>query len=590
MAGRSTLRHHALAFVLAPICGAIVFLPHIIGGFDSPYQQSDESGYAIFVETVRSGSWTYSDCFLWEHREDYWPFPRLPFWILGTVARAVGTEGLFRGADFVLPTALFLLAYALLVQAGLGRGLAILGASAYVLHFDDVGALLDPLTRYDVGTVARWYLAPVLYGQSIPGLQSVARLPDPLLSRVLLLGALWTTIRWVSTGRRLVGVVAAVLAGLTVYMRFFDWTIYLPALSLAAVFMGLARRRLPMVRLMWIVAGAGVVGVPYFLNSLGPDARLARDVSLPYSEFVRTQRLFPGVLQETYPAGPICLMVMLGVSLAVARHHVLGLVGTALSLACAAAVSHQVVTGWTIAPAHWYMHQVFPHFVLMVALLAGAAALRVGSAPWRQGLMIALIGLCIGHGAMQYATPARLAPRTESEPEIREALRACPPDAVVLSFSPGTLRRIDGRIWSYLPWTPYTTAPADELMERLLTACRVWGRPRSQIEELFDGPGTSQLVHFVKRIEHYVFRPIDAGSMRMGAIESIRLPPDQRDRWLEFYDALPTDRGALTQWIRSRYRLNYLLVPRDQDSIELQSDPNVQIIYTGAWVTLYALR
>ena len=44
------------------------------------------------------------------------------------------------------------------------------------------------------------------------------------------------------------------------------------------------------------------------------------------------------------------------------------------------------------------------------------------------------------------------------------------------------------------------------------------------------------------------------------------LPPEEKDRWLRFFDGLPEDPDALVARIRRTYRINYILVT-DKDGI-----------------------
>jgi hypothetical protein len=93
-------------------------------------------------------------------------------------------------------------------------------------------------------------------------------------------------------------------------------------------------------------------------------------------------------------------------------------------------------------------------------------------------------------------------------------------------------------------------------MERLLMACRLTSKPESEIEQLFDG--SSELIFFVKRIEHYSFRPIDG--LHAGGLERISLPVHDRERWMQYYRALPEESDSLLKLIREKYRIDYVLL------------------------------
>lgn len=560
------LRRHGAAVALALVSGAILWLPHARRGDRAPYLQGDEWKEAVNIEAIRAGHWQFSELYVFEHRDSPWPYPRLPYWICAVPAFALdGAEPLFSATDAVLPPVLFLLLYSLLVRVGVRPLLAAWVCVVYVLHHSDLYSILEPMTRHGVAATLNWYARPFHYDSIFAaGSYTIARFPFPLASLILLVGFLHA-LAWAIEKRRAVAIGAAgLLLALITYVRFFDWMILYPALVAAGVLCG----RREAARTIGLVVAVGLlVSLPYLVPAMSHSSDPASAATLEHNGLERTHRLFPDPLRAVYPTGPICL---LGLLIAAALSRAASPLRTAFTAAAVGfvpACTFQVLTGWTVAPDHWFRDHVLPFATAAAAFGVGWALLR-----WRFGAtaLAILTALSVAHAGGLYGY-YRL-PESDPHGEFKEALSRVEPDAVVLGWEPERIKTLAPRAWSFLGSGPRSPVPTEELLMRYLIALKLFGRDDAP-PALFE-PGFHGDLWSLVGGETYVHYRRPSG-LSQGRIESIHLPIEEQTRWLDFYASIDGTGGR---------RLDYILTI---------DDPRPEWgppIYEGKSVRLYRYR
>jgi hypothetical protein len=553
---KSFLRIHAAALALAVAAGLILGSPHLRRDAPSPYLQGDEWKEAANIEAVRAGHWGFSEMYIVEHRDAPWPYPRSPYWFCGLLARALGgTDRLFVAADFVLPPAIFLLLYALLLRLRIRRALALWICVVWVLHHSDLYALLEPISRRGLMPTLHWYRQPIDMGSIFSdNSYTLTRFPFPLLSlplALLMLTALESALR---RGHRIATVTAGLLLGAITYARFFDWMILYPALMAAVGLLCVRRAWNPARTIGFVVAIGLLVSAPYWIPALGHAGDSAVAATLEHSGLERTHRLFPLPLRSTYPAGPLCVAALLAACPFVGLRTPGRLAFVAAVLGFVPCLVFQVVSGWTVSPDHFYRDTIFPFFCGALAYGFGALLFRFGDRVGRIGVGVAGAAACL-HAAFSFGGYRFEGFNAYSE--TRDALAHVEPGAVVLAQFPEAVKVAGPHCQSFLtsaPWSPVSTS---ELLERYLIARKIFGATREEITVLFEPGHHADLWGLVggEEFAHYE----EPSGLRQGRMIGLWLPPAWKDRVMNFYDALPSDPDALIAFARARYRIDYVL-------------------------------
>lgn len=521
----SILRTHGAAVAAALACGIVFALPHARS--DSAFLHEDEWKSAAMIEAVRSGDWNYSEIYISEAAGAPWPYPRLPYWIGGAAAKTVGTERLFLLSDILLPPAVFLLLYLVLCRLMVRRSISIFAGLLYVLHHASLYSMLESASRRGWAWTLGWFLRPYLQGFLSEGSYSIARFPFSLLSTAVVLFMLLVTMPAVRHGRRWEIGVAGSLLGLITVLRFFDWVVIYPALSAAIAVALLKRDRARAVRLVWIVLIGLAPAAPYLVSAAGQSSDPAMAATLEHSGLERTHRLFPLPLRHVYPVGPACLLVLLAVCPIVGLRSPGRIAFCALVAGLVPAVSFQVVTGWTVAPDHWYRDHVLPFATLAAGIGIGVLTFRLLRERVARGVMIAAAAAaaCAHAGALHfwYGTG-------ESNLDaLRAAGRLVPPGAVVLTMEPEPWKVAAPHAKSFLTCAPWSPVDTDELLRRYFIARRTLGD--TDIDALFEPGIHADLSNLVGGETYVHYR--EFSGIQQGRIESIHLPPEARSLRLE---------------------------------------------------------
>jgi hypothetical protein len=568
---RSFLHRHGAAGALAILSGAILGLPHLRPEADHAYQQADEWRYAVNTEAVRTGDWSYAEVYLHEHRDAPWPYPRLEGWITGVMAAAAGgTDRLYVLSDFLLPPPIFLGIYLVLVRLGLPRVVALLGTSLYVLHHTDLYYLIEHAWRRDLYPLLMWYLLPAANDSILgTGAHTFSRFPHPLLPRLVEAGlalALFPALR----GRRTAIAAAGALLAVVTTLRFHDWMVLYPALALAAAVSALRRR--PEARPLAAVIAIGLVlSLPALAQGLGSAGD---DPSLLHRGLQRTRRLLPVELGFLYPAGPLCLLALAGTALALRARTPGRLAFAALTAGVVWGCGFQVLTGWTVVAGHWYLQHVLP-IVTAAAGIGAGLLLRRCAGRWT---VAAAVLLSFAHAGLLYGRYR--VERSGYQDELREALGRVEPGAVVCSFYPFEIKTAAPHLYTFLTNATFSPVATEELLERYLTARKLYGAGRAEIEALFRPGWHQHLGRLVAGDQFFRYSPFGEPPTVQNT-----LPPEWAPRWLAFYDALPDEPAALAAAVRRRFKLDYLLAVPGEPA----PPDRWETVYRGSKVALYRL-
>jgi hypothetical protein len=96
--------------------------------------------------------------------------------------------------------------------------------------------------------------------------QLLARPVSPQVNLIFLFSFLWSFVRWRKSKETIWLIFSGVLLGLTFYVYFYAWSFLLIFLGLRGLKATKDRDWVILQRLVFLVAIAGVIAVPYFLN------------------------------------------------------------------------------------------------------------------------------------------------------------------------------------------------------------------------------------------------------------------------------------------------------------------------------------
>lgn len=444
------------------------------------------------------------------------PFPLLLFG--GLIALTGSANYAYLTALFVFPAITFL-AFYWLARLFIGSRL---GAIAFGL----IGTL-TPVAIYYLGRVdERFQLAPLLTLKGfIPWVRTpipelyLSRITEPLLTLSFLILAFGLLYRFwleptVERGARAGAATAlllytylhyfALLAGLSLVLFFFSLISAERRLAAERPAPSFARRSLRLARLgpWFALFGIMALGVlPFFLNYL-ELRRLPQfdDWAARWSGAFEQWRGFRLSAWRDY-----LLYAVLSVPLIPLRRSnpKLAAFFAAVLIAMVISWNVQIVTGFSIIPAHWRKAFGLPLYTLVAVHLAQAAnfitahpRLRISRRMLAAGLMVLLLMLVVKRtiNAARYLEPPPAAITAFSFPrEVYESWqwldKNLPAESVLISTSYVTSLYLTGytAMNPYLPFAEATLAPRREVEERFLATYRLFEVPPERVRLLLHG-------------------------------------------------------------------------------------------------------
>ena len=525
------------------LVGVIFVLPHVlfIADLGADYQgiilmgTDAEEHYAARVREIYDGHYTLSNAFLYEHKSGPYMQPPLPELLMGLVGKLGGLSvgELFIAADFVLPAAMFLLAYGFMLLLTDSRAASVLGASLLVLGHHLVGPELPASLRFVLtGALPR---VPLIFSRPV----------NPQLNLLFFFGCLFFLYRAVrDEGWRDV-VLAGALLGVQFYTYPYCWTFLYIGGSILFTF-ALLRKEYRLCRRLAVVVGIGaVVSLPYWIN-------LAASVRLPaYAESAR--RL--GMIASRAPSISKQLLVSIPLFALLYRPRNLRYCFLLSLLISGFVVLNQnVVTARHMVSAHWHWYTNKPTVIIVLAVLlqnffsvkGWGARLRHRLSPWMGSLAVGLV-VAFLVGESLFVQVSALNVQQDRYVGYQSLAGAFAwlnangaPDSVVLAAEPtATLLAVYTHNNVYVNYyCQYYVLDDAELWSRHLRALRFWGLSESEVAAYID--------HWSGRFFGLYYRDLYGDYL---------VPPEKLERLLtEYRSYLDADVGDMSH----AYRIDYV--------------------------------
>lgn len=595
------MQTHAAALFVS-VCIAVVFgAPDVVLSRvqDAPFTpltaattyNLDECVYAAVFQDMRDGHLRLGDPYLWEYKSAPNPYAcsnELPAVVMSCLSLVAGSlSAAFSLALMIFPPITFLLAYVIVWRWGGSRAIALVSATAMLT----VVQIVNPSLLFDFSFMREFRAnAMGTAAHTLYHFNSFARVPSIALNFVPTLLSVYFCGEGARRGDFRAAALGGVFLGLLFYTYFFHWTLIYGGLGLASAAF-LATRRWKAAGCLMVAGGVGLlVGIPYLLTSWqfqhDPHAAdLMRRIGIErgWKADLTVWRYLPFGL------------VPLAWGLMRRGHEELVLLGAMVIAACGL-VNVQVMTGKAVQNGHWLPRGVDPLCFLIVGVMAGSllGPLRDRFARWGRVCALPVCAVMLAYAACAQASYIVNTAGAQALDRDEAALLAwldtsTRTDDVILTLSveDGVLIPAWTRDNVYLPMGWVTNAPDGEIVERLLTACRLYDVPATTLSRLLarDNAWVEWCVdgekrRFFDRVAFedaawnmfvfgwkYFYRPHaeieDALPPAVrekvaGGAPQFYIPAADRVVLLDAYAATPTDPRQLLR----RFRLDYLVVDR----------------------------
>lgn len=567
---KNLIKEHRLALVLALICTLVHALPllrHTASSSDGvyfPYFQGDELSYSVIIQRPSPGD---NEPFLYEHRNDEFPYPSLPFKVAGWFSRMLGAHLFFTLFDFALTSVIFFIVYILgLTLLQNDRSRACVFATGVCLLYGFVSHLATALSNMPF-VHAMKYMNPLLTGYSNTGWE-ISRIPFPLFSLpiyVLCLIFLFMSFR----GGKKPAIFLCLSLPVLFYFRFYDWAFCLGmgvCLSAALLY----RKKYVELRNLGVsMAVSLVLTLPGIISMFDMLARYPDTFSR--ANVIETRCLFP---EQVYTGALFPIVLVPLVVLTLKGNGDFKIFAVSITVAYLLVSRSNLVIGKSPGPIHWEYYNLGPFLPAILSVTALSFKWKVSGSMFARYLVLACI---ISYSAFRfYFAGLQLEETPELYKEVAEHSKVIADGKDCVVFGPLGFIENNEAMYNFLPaHATFCCATNDELMQRYLMICKLFAVPSSHIESFLRDKNCDRLYRFAvcpsKKME-----------------DELRNDPS---RWLNYYSALPEDPDELLAVIRTRYKLDYVIsFPYFQDigSLDnLKRSKKFQVIFSTKNVTTF---
>lgn len=601
------LRQYALT-VLGAASMAVAFgLPHILiprlqapGVWYTPLTtattyKTDETVYAAGARETSDGHWVSFDAYRYEHPR--WPIPSTIGWgfanaTLGVMTLVTGSvRNTFIVASFLFTFVSFLLTALLLIRWTGRPFLSAAGAAVMIsaVQFVNVAALTPTSLAH-----MREQVAASLH--LLSEFNTFARMPPIAFTFMVFVSTLWLwsealerrTTAWV--------VPAGIAFGVTFYTYLFYWTTFLTSGVVLGALLLIMRRRDALAALGRILAIGLVLSIPWWISVLVTTLTFGGQEFASRAGMEFGRELNPLTWRYLLFGGGV-----IGWGLMDRSRLTTVLIG-AIVVGGVICLNAQVVMGFNIQPGHWAVRVLDPFMIVAATYVIARVLPKWDTAKARTTLSAvrggaafvvasAVIAACVAYVA---AANRGYSERTFRQQTIGNDSRAAydwleghtRTDDVLLTMS--IQNSIEVPVYTrdkvFLPIAWLTSATEDEIWDRILIACRLYGVPKSFLNARlnadnayiawsakFDAAGAPDpddyeaaffnFAFFAVRYRFwpkYVPKNMDIPNEQRIAFEHgtsmFYFPPSLRARILNRFAQYPTDLKTLL----TKYRINYL--------------------------------
>lgn len=535
--------------------------------------------YFSYSQEVADGVLMAGDPFSWEHRETTYVRPPFFVWLYGLTQTVLGLDADKTYLLFVTVSTplLFFVTYLFLRRfPHVSRPLALFGGLFFLLGLE----VLWDRTALIPDFIQAWFL-----GNPSPPVApiEISRLPSPNHTLFFFVLTLYALVRGLFENHRRFVWVAGLLFGLSFYVYFYLWLlwmIYLPLLGLAF----LARRDFISVKTLFKVALiGGVLSIPHWINTFGLQSS---DVF--YDLGLRTGIIYESHFYSTPLEWAILLLVGIIYPWRDRRFFFLILLIVAMIIG----ENLQVVLGYNVFPDSWWGKFIRPTVLLLLVLMVPPLLEKLKRLPrtvqwlWGErarwiygvaGTLVLVLNAVFIQVAFPLTTQAAFRETTERYGTALEWLdQHDQGDQVVLALDEASmLFPVYTSVYPYLPFGLSIQTDA-EIEDRFLTSARLLHWTADDVRRyLRDKVHTDYL--FAYKYNKSGFTP-DAPPIQEKEIESLAR------RYEADYHDLPIRDAA------ERYRYTTLFLGPDERewvSHDFDHDPDYVRLYADESVSVY---
>ena len=467
------IRHLAaisLVFVVALLFGSIHFFASRLIPADTAYHPVTEA--LNFDEgadyAVRAASVFYrydllvGDVVLKENFSSPAFLPILnPLLIAGAGRIAGSLDGGFILAKIILPAVSFFFVYLLGFEI-LGSRLAAVLLAVIFLFFPQF-ALFPSANSLSWGSELQLYFARFEY---------------PLVTFPFFAAALYLIARVLKRNERGMYLIAGVAVGFLFYTYLYDWVYVFTGLFILAAFLFFMRDRQGIIKILKIIAVAGIASLPYWLNFFAIRASasfgdLMLRIGAEFSHRFRFDIVWPSYIRAITLAGLVWLSNRKKQPKMVAYV-------SAFALPILFLLNIQVLTGFVPHPDHWHRTT-----FLMLAVAVFAIVLPfVARFKVKKILVVVLVAFLTGYlfgyafGIQYLRAPivAKAATINRDYEEVYQWFLREQPKSIVLSLSSVTNNELILRsgVWTFLPNGFNTIVSNTEIIERAKISAAIY--------------------------------------------------------------------------------------------------------------------
>lgn len=533
---RILFQEHRLAIILgfaSMLIHALPALSHYAtkppGEEFQPYMQGDELTYSVLLDKVCEND---GDAFIYEHRQDGFPFLRLPFVLIGTPGNFIGMRTFFILCDFIITPLIFWLAYLLAMEMlDKERFRSSLFALTFTLLF---GATSHFATALGSGSLwyAIKYMIPLLSGYANTGFE-IPRVPFPLFSVPIYLACLIFLLKS-EKGDRKAAVLLGFSLGILFYFRFYDWSFAVAMCGCYCVpkvfrkeYSGV-KVLLAALGISFVIAFPGIVEIAGKM-SLFPDTYNRANVVDSRNFF--SEQFFTG-WRSFLLLLPLC-------ALALGKPNRLRTFSMSIVISYLLLSRSTLVTGKGVGPGHWELYNVAPMIIPVLIVTLFCTSVRCFE--WKS-VRVLCVGLILFYAGQRFFFAG---PQLEDPPslvaEYSEHSKTISERNYRVVFGPPAYFESKSGTYNFVAsHATFCSAGNSELMERFLLIERLFGVPESNIEHTIKNPCSDRL--YVLAVCPW---PKVQGELQRELV-----------RWMDYYRRLPSEPEDLIGRIRLRYKLD----------------------------------
>jgi hypothetical protein len=556
------VRLKSIRIVSVLLIGALMLIPFVCQlirfGVCYPFIGADEAHYVgPLVRYGQERGFIFNEPFVYEYRDERFPYPSLPFVILGIASKIVGLEALFFCLHILGPVLIFLILRRLLECMGVEPIRSIVGAFFYVAFFHIIDSVQIFTTEGPVGGLF------FLQQSGYPMTWAIFRIIDPAFTRIFFFGALLLFVAAQDQKSYRLAILAGIATSLVIYLRFYDWTLLMPMLVILVVKnlrdgnylrIGITSLVVPVICLaLYVIERNSMLG--------------------KYPDTFYRSGTEPGVY--FWPARPVDLAiaaVLIAVNILLYRTP-LRWYCIAYSASLFIVMNAQLVLGYNVGPFHWKVVHVYP---LIAAVLLTTLVL-MGRKLIRSPVFYILPGIILVYGLISYTRYKFIPFDGEHVSDMKRISGFVGPHDVVLSG-----KSCDFMLYKHCyvfvpPFASFSSIPADDLYAR-------WILQKKLVDGQVDVDELKGLTYL--QLTRYGDEKLPGSDEYR---RKLKLSREDLQRWKEFAAGVPDDAGKIVLMIAGKYKLDWIVVGSSASS-RFSSLQELESVYVGKKATLYRVK